>query len=420
MLIIGRVSGMFDRHRVDDQRYQFLDMFESSIGVVTNRESQLLDRFNRAAQLLQKNLREGSGIDRSAETSPGHGTSYHDDTDELLDIGVETSLLAETKDIRDELNIIAVVLETQMERLEEFESHITEELRSEGSRRATDAIVHEVRKRGKEQRRLLELHRRDLDRMDRQAEGLYLSITHLLDLKQKHSNALEARFARDQAVIAARQGQTIMALTIMTIAFLPLSFIASFFAINIEDWNGQLTLGYVSKYLFGIGLTISIPLIAIAFTAADIFDAFSAALVAMKPKIRDYITRKITGKKKPAGVRGGDEDEDSGDDIVVERKMDATGYTSSRGGARARGSTADDAGAGWKSGRGLDWLPPGSRDRGSYDRSRLSARLSGAARKYSGSSANAHSWTRPSLDKNRIRLSADLERGREGESSRDY
>jgi hypothetical protein len=34
MLITGRCSGMFDRHRLDDPNYQFVDMFESSIGEV--------------------------------------------------------------------------------------------------------------------------------------------------------------------------------------------------------------------------------------------------------------------------------------------------------------------------------------------------------------------------------------------------
>jgi hypothetical protein len=39
-------------------------------------------------------------------------------------------------------------------------------------------------------------------------------LTHLLDLKQKHANAFEARFARDQAALTAHQGQTILVFTI--------------------------------------------------------------------------------------------------------------------------------------------------------------------------------------------------------------
>jgi len=70
----------------------------------------------------------------------------------------------------------------------------------------------------------------------------------------QHANAIEARFARDQATLTARQGQTIMVFTLVTIVFLPMSFIAAFFAINVENWSGEngsgrLTVGYISKYM---------------------------------------------------------------------------------------------------------------------------------------------------------------------------
>ena len=51
---------------------------------------------------------------------------------------------------------------------------------------------------------------KDIDRMDKQAERIYGSIRDLLDLKQKHANAFEARFARTQAAGTVRQGRTIM------------------------------------------------------------------------------------------------------------------------------------------------------------------------------------------------------------------
>ncbi|KAI0968896.1 hypothetical protein F4678DRAFT_441820 [Xylaria arbuscula] len=273
MLITSRCSGMFDRSRSDDQNYQFLDMFENSIGVVTDRESRLFSRFNRASEqsaqwLLRRTTRSALNI--------GYEHLGKDSADQfldaLLDIGVETSLLAEIKDIRDELNIIMGILDAQLQTVNYLEGFVTDEVRSEGSRRTTDAVVSEIRRRTGEQKRGLEAKQKDVSRMNRQALSLYDGLTDLLDLKQKHSNALEARFAGDQAVIAAKQGQTIMVFTIVTIVFLPLSFIASFFAINFVEWqdNIQLSIPYVSKYLFGIGFAISIPLVAIAFTVQDI------------------------------------------------------------------------------------------------------------------------------------------------------
>ena len=116
----------------------------------------------------------------------------------------------------------------------------------------------------------MDVYIKDLERMDNQAAQIGTSLLHLLDLKQKHANAFEARFARDQAAGTARQGQTIMVFTIVTIVFLPMSFMAAFFAINIREFPGDrnsgLSLSFVSSYIFGVGLAISVPMIAIAFS----------------------------------------------------------------------------------------------------------------------------------------------------------
>lgn len=283
MLITGRCSGVFDRHRLGHEEFQFLDMFDNSIGHVTERETKLFDRFNRAslqaAQWLRHHRRKRHG--RQSSDSARAGTSSFDDgrlnnilfVDALLDIIVETELLAEIKDIRDELQMIEKVLKEQKSVIPELADRLSDDM---GGRRSTSSI--DVHKRNKEQIKIIETHLTDVDRMDKQAEGIYRSLTHLLDLKQKHANAFEARFARDQAELAARQGQTIMVFTIVTIVFLPLSFMAAFFTINIDefpkDGNGGtgLHLGWVAKYMFGIGLAISIPLIAVAFSVGDIVD----------------------------------------------------------------------------------------------------------------------------------------------------
>jgi hypothetical protein len=94
----------------------------------------------------------------------------------------------------------------------------------------------------------------------------------LLDLKQKYAGVFEARYAREQAVSASRQGHTIMVFTIVTILFvslpsnstapvkstngvtvkLPMSFMAAFFAINVKEFphanDGTLHLSWVLKY----------------------------------------------------------------------------------------------------------------------------------------------------------------------------
>lgn len=61
-----------------------------------------------------------------------------------------------------------------------------------------------------------------------------------------------------------------MVFTIVTIVFLPMSFIAAVFAIPVRDFphrdgTPSIPFSYVSKIMFGVGLAISIPLIAVAF-----------------------------------------------------------------------------------------------------------------------------------------------------------
>lgn len=307
MTITSRCTGVFDRHRMGDEEYQFLDMFESSIGSATDRETVLFKEFNtasaQASAWLQHHRRPNrfsrylSGREKEAalalensertkylSTMGGAATSLEMElaraplfVDKLLDIGLETDLLAETKDIRDELNMITKILSEQASVLPSLSECITSHFLSLSPPASSQSIRRSIAA----QLKTIEQHLQDLARMDRQAKRIYESITDMLDLKQKHANAFEARFARDQAAGTMRQGQTIMVFTIVTIVFLPLSFIAAFFAINVREFpraaDGQgtsLPLRWVAKYMFGIGLAVSIPLILIALSLDDIADLF--------------------------------------------------------------------------------------------------------------------------------------------------
>ena len=288
IIITNRCSGAFSRHRLGDDDYQFLDMFESSIGNATDRETTLFKEFNTAsaqASAWLQHHRRPSRFSRYLEPDKDSETedNIHEDRfkleesrrsplfiDRLLDIGQETDLLAETKDIRDELNMIAKVLEDQLGVLPDLQVAVCEIYRDE------QTSQRDIKKKFEEQIKGIKTHIKDIDRMDKQAERIYKSITDMLDLKQKHANAFEARFARDQAEDTGRQSQTVMVFTIVTIVFLPLSFIAAFFTINIRefpkapDGGNSMPLGYVCKYMFGIGFAISIPLVIVALLLDDI------------------------------------------------------------------------------------------------------------------------------------------------------
>ena len=285
--ITNRCTGSFDRHEwgYEDLDFMFFEIFELSIGTLTRRATALLERFEKdssaAGNRLKARDKSWQSIEPVAEKDADQENEedkWLKDPDEdyhhhhrhrhgrnpifvnrLLNISKETQLLVECKDIEDELAILTTVLEQQHSVLKHMSTALKISKRRAGL-----------------QVRLVEQHLLDISRMQRQAQGVNSSLTQVLDLKQKHANAIEARFARDQAEDTARQGQTIMVFTIVTIIFLPLTFVAAFLTINIKEFphdstqggNG-LPLSWVSKYVFGIGFAVSVPLIVLAFVFTD-------------------------------------------------------------------------------------------------------------------------------------------------------
>ena len=263
LVITGRCAGSFDRHKPGDEDYQFLDMFESSIGNVNSQETDLYNKFYDASQKVHDWLRSKTVM----SFRPNH--RYPKVVDRFLDIGEETRLLKEVKDIRDELTMIGMVLHQQRSVMEPLCTAICEDLSTFASGGSRNHARNDVKRRIDDQTRLINRDIGELDRMGRLAHGIEQSLINLLDLKQKQSNAFEARFARDQASDTVRQGKTILIFTVVTILFLPVSFMAQFFTINISafqrDASNNLTLGYVTKYIFGIGLGMSVVIILVAF-----------------------------------------------------------------------------------------------------------------------------------------------------------
>ena len=280
MVIAGHCLGAFDSRNTAVGETLFLDMFESAIGDAMNEETRLFHAFERASEEASlwltssrsspknKHLRRGPLImephtdtsdDRTLIEASRRKLSF---VQTLLDIEEETILLREIKDIRDELDMLKTIFMQQETVLKEMRKNIMNKLEQDDEpfmqQLKTDKAFDELRRR-------IENPKRDIDRMDEQAKRIYNSIRDLLDLKQKHANAM-------QAADTARQGQTLMVFTVVTVIFLPLSFLAAFFAINIKvfprgsDGHPEMSLGYVSKYVFGVGFAIALPCVVIALT----------------------------------------------------------------------------------------------------------------------------------------------------------
>lgn len=193
-----------------------------------------------------------------------------------------------------------------------------------------------------------------------------------------------------------------MVFTIVTIIFLPMSFIAAFFAINFQDWGNHLTIGYVTKYMFGIGLAISLVFISMAFLVHDISDAWKTLVRATK----DYGGR--LSRRKSSREDNEDLMDDMSTRAVRDNKPGTAGAAST-----AHRPQLDDVD--WK-GRVLDgpdrYTLRMSRDQDRYDHARLGlSPLRHGSRKLSIGSGHGVSMVRRSLDARRGRRSDDLERG---------
>lgn len=314
MIITEKCSSILDDRASSPEKYQFFKMFEASIGSANDREAALFKEFNtasiEASAWLEKNRRIGGGPDPE---DPDHDVSSSKAVDKLLYIGQETNLLSETKDIQDELNMLTSVYEDQMRVLPNFQDAIYDVYRDQRQGPI------DIQRRFANEHRRIETRVKDLDRMDKQTQRIYSSVLDMLDLKQKHAantNVFEARFAREQAEGSARQNQTLMVFTIVTIIFLPLSFIAAFFTINIGEFqkspDNTLSLAYVSKWVFGVGLAISIPLVVLALNLDKIVRYLK------KSHLRAEKRREKRRKAMSRMLKGDDEGEGEGKDPGLE------------------------------------------------------------------------------------------------------
>jgi len=299
-LITERCCGIFDRHQWGNDELLFAEMFELSIGLLTRKETALFRRFKsdsvvaahwlrahgKSSAIYEQQLidaQEAYASEQELYTTDDHGgpilskgglrerdLDAEEFVNKLLNIDEEAALLVECKDIEDELEILANVLRQQKQVLKNMEEVF----------RTSKLVPYDKRMdvyvKLQEQQRSVEADILDILRMARQAKSVNDNLTQVLDLKQKHANAVEARFQRYQAQEATRQGQTIMVFTVVTIVFLPLSFLASLFTINIIEFPrprnadaGELHLGWVLKWILGIGFSVSVPLVLFAFVVGD-------------------------------------------------------------------------------------------------------------------------------------------------------
>jgi hypothetical protein len=81
--------------------------------------------------------------------------------------------------------------------------------------------------------------RQELQKLQASAREVAEQLRDLVTLKQQQASIIEATAALDRAEESVQQGRTIMVFTVITIIFLPLSFMSSVFGMNAQELSGS-------------------------------------------------------------------------------------------------------------------------------------------------------------------------------------
>lgn len=300
-IIMGACADLFVASN-DSVMLRFFTYFQDSVDLVNVEELKLMETFRFQTKCLYDLNKQHWAYQKESDKISG----------ELFDIEAEMDLLEEVKDIRDEIKIIKRVIAQQRQVLEDPEvkkfmrreaawgcdlavsacTHGTDMQSTGEAISGNDAVqrprlssqVHDSMESSwttttrvddddsycAKGLRMLKSISNDFHNMDVRAKDAYDTVYHLIDLKQKQGNIWEARCAREDGRATAAQSNVMVVFTAVTIIFLPLSFMASFFALNVAQFpsnaagNVQWSLHRVTTLLFSVSLSVSAVFIAFA------------------------------------------------------------------------------------------------------------------------------------------------------------
>lgn len=231
--LVSQCVNFLDRPNLAGFKDPVFSSFDNEIGGVSERVTKKYTEF-----------RESLGSDHDDPSDPETVINIHGESELLLDI----------RDVRDELSMVRNVFCQQRDVLEDMETEF-----SHGS--SVKSNDHQALFNGPSCNPRVPKFLRRLQLIDENAENVERAVQHLLDLKQKQANLNEASstaqqttFLARQAESSARQGKVILAFTVVTVLFTPLSWIGAILTINLEQGDTyktwQVVFGEVAALIF--------------------------------------------------------------------------------------------------------------------------------------------------------------------------
>ncbi|KAI9646050.1 hypothetical protein NHQ30_005488 [Ciborinia camelliae] len=294
LLIINECSMVFfDRTKPTDERPEVLDIFADAISYVVGLavpiyQSQMKTS---AFELFWRHIQILSG--QRLKIDPERARIY-------LNINPEGVLLREAHDIVEELRMMARIhmqqlqvtqifsktlesINGQVEPMHEMTgllSLMLQELQRNNSSnsngsvtgsssaidttqiRANKAMIKQTIDRSVDLVDKISKHHNELQQLEYSAREIAEQLRDLLTLKQQQASIIEATAALDRADESVNQGRSIMIFTVITIIFLPLSFMSSIFGMNAIEFTGSdnAVMGIREQFKFMFPISIALTL----------------------------------------------------------------------------------------------------------------------------------------------------------------
>ncbi|GIJ90580.1 hypothetical protein Asppvi_009539 [Aspergillus pseudoviridinutans] len=253
-LVLGAATGFFIEKCVQLADGTFkgpLEVFRESIRDVANRETELFQNFLKD---LKQEIEKRKARNERISSRSGRPSIRELPNNPHYIISEETELLDQIRDINDELHMLRSLAEDQ----EIVWNQAFLGMETQGRFSCTPTEIA-----------------RDLDGIILEAEMTRDSIDTLLDLRQKQASLAETEAGRLQANDTARQSNNIYVFTLVTIFFLPLSWLTSLFALNITSFpHNDGTIEYQPHWLFPILFGVTTVFFSIAIFAPLRVEAF--------------------------------------------------------------------------------------------------------------------------------------------------
>ncbi|KAG9231778.1 hypothetical protein BJ875DRAFT_468505 [Amylocarpus encephaloides] len=261
LIIIDQCSRVFfDRTKPRDDRPEVMDIFGNAVANLTHKKTLSYEIFWGQAEIYLST----SSTQHSKETAHTY-----------LNINPEGALLKEGEDIIEELHMMGRIFTQQIQVVKDFKKaldnlngnfevdrlpgHLQDKLPH--PRVAKQTIIN-----AEELLEHIEERKNEITDLENEARRTVTQLHNLLTLKQQQASIIEARLALDRADQGNSQGRTILLFTLVTIIFLPMSFLTSFFGMENSTWTAApLDIHTQVTYTFAISASIVVPVLILAF-----------------------------------------------------------------------------------------------------------------------------------------------------------